>query len=331
MGMKRLMILLILVSLLLGACSQQATPTATDSEMQTKVAQILTNMPTATGQVPKGGTPAPTLATVVPTVTKAADATKAPATAAATAAPTKAATATIAAPTATAAATNTVQATTAATTAATKAPTSAATSGPTATPVTGDPKTKLGNPTWTDKMNDGDNWPTGTDPTGYTEIDFNNGFMELTGLKPIDGWRLSFDRLSNAYIEMTVNTGSCLPKDRYGLIVRVPSTSEANRGYMVGFTCDGKFAIRKWDGPANSMTNFIAWKANAAIAAGANKTNRLGIMMQGNKLSLYANGALLGEVQDNTWSIGSFGIFAGAHESSKFTLKVDEISYWNLP
>ncbi|MDO8969135.1 MAG: hypothetical protein Q7U74_00510 [Saprospiraceae bacterium] len=190
---------------------------------------------------------------------------------------------------------------------------------------------KLGAPTWTDKMDNGNNWPTGTDPTGYSEVDLSNGFMELTALKPIDGWRLTFDKLDNAYIEMTVNTGSCLPKDRYGLIVRVPSTAEANRGYMLGFTCDGKFSIRKWDGPANSMSTFINFKTNAAITAGANKTNRLGIMMQGNKLSLYANGTLIGEVQDNTWLQGHFGVYAGAHESTNFTLKIDEINYWTLP
>jgi hypothetical protein len=324
MGMKRTMIVLILVSLLVGACSQQATPTATDAEMSTKIAQILTNMPTSTGQAPKGGTPAPGLPTVAPTAINKTATSAASATPAATKA---AATATAHASTATVAASATTQATVATT----QAPAATATTAATATLVSGDPRSKLGAPTRTDKMNDGDNWPTGADPTGYTEIDFSGGFMELTALKPIDGWRLTTDRLANAYLEMTVNTGSCLPKDRYGLIVRVPSTAEANRGYMVGFTCDGKYAIRKWDGPANSMTNFINWKTNAAIAAGANKTNRLGIMMQGNKLSLYANGVLLGEIQDNSWLQGSYGIFAGAHESSNFTLKVDEINTWTLP
>ena len=54
-------------------------------------------------------------------------------------------------------------------------------------------------------------------------------------------------------------------------------------------------------------------------------------MLQGSKISLYANGVLLGEAQDSSWDEGHFGVFAGAHESTKFTLRVDEISYWNLP
>jgi hypothetical protein len=325
-AMKRIVVLIILASLLLGACTQQATPTSTDSDLQTKVAQVLTNIPTATSQGPKAVTATAGLPTVAVSATqKPAEATKpantatsAPSGATATvAAPTKAATATLAAATATIAATKP---------AATNTP-----SGPTATPPAGDPRAKLGNPTWTDKMDKSANWPTGTDPSGFTTVAFNNGFMELTSLKPIDGWRLTHESMANAYLEMTVNTGTCLPKDRYGVIVRVPNASEANRGYMVGFTCDGKFAIRKWDGAANSMTTFINWKANAAINAGADKTNRLGLMMQGNKLSLYANGVLLGEVADNTWSEGVFGIFAGAQESTNYTLKVDEVDIWDLP
>jgi hypothetical protein len=317
--MKKVVILIILAVLVLTACAQQATPTQTDSEMATKVAQILTNMPTATGQGPKEAT----TSTCLPTI--ALTATKPPADATQVASPTKAApaaTATLAPSDTPVPPTSTPEAT-ATQPEATKTP-----SGPTATPVTGDPRNGLGNPTWTDNMDNGNNWPTGVDPAGYTTIDFNNGYMELTGLQSIDGWRLTHKSFANAYIEMTVNTGSCLPKDRYGLIARVPNAAKADRGYMFVFTCDGQFAIRKWDGPANVMTNLVNWKANAAIKSGANQTNRMGVMLVGSKLSLYANGVLVGEAQDSTWSEGVFGIFVGAHESSEYTVKVDSVSYW---
>jgi hypothetical protein len=323
MAMKRIVVLIILASLLLGACTQQATPTSTDSDLQTKVAQVLTNIPTATSGAPKAVTATAGLPTIAVSATqKPAEATKpantatsAPAAATATVAPTQAASATVAA----------------ATSAATKPAATNTPGGPTATSPAGDPRAKLGSPTWTDKMDKSTNWPTGTDPSGFTSVEFVNGFMKLTSLKAIDGWRLTHESLANAYLEMTVNSGTCLPKDRYGVIVRVPNASEANRGYMVGFTCDGKFAIRKWDGVANSMTTFINWTANAAINAGSDKTNRLGLMMQGNKLSLYANGVLLKDVADNTWASGVFGIFAGAQESSSYTINVDEVDIWDLP
>ena len=321
--MKKVVILFILAMLMLTACSQQATPTQTDSEMATKVAQILTNMPTATGQGPKGTTTTPGLPTLAVTATKPpANATQVSSPTVAPVA-TQAASATALPPTATA--TPEVKAT------ATKPAPSNTPSGPTATQVAGDPRNNLGSPTWTDKMDNGNNWPTGTDPAGYTDIVFNDGFMELSGLQAIDGWRLTHKQFENAYLEMTVNSGACLPKDRYGLIVRVPNAAQANRGYMFVFTCDGSFAIRKWDGPSNTMSNLVNWKANAAIKKGANQVNRMGVKLDGSKLSMYANGVLVGEAEDATWSAGVFGIFAGAHESSEYTLKVDEVSYWELP
>ncbi len=321
--MKKVVILIVLAVLVLSACAQQATPTQTDSEMATKVAQILTNMPTATGQGPKDMPTTTSLPTLEITGTKPpADATLAPSETAAPVA-TQEPSATPVPPTATAAPEVTATATQA-------VPTQTP-SGPTATPVTGDPRNGLGNPTWTDNMDNGNNWPTGVDPAGYTSIEFSNGFMELTGLQSIDGWRLTHKSFGDAYLEMTVNSGSCLAKDRYGLIARVPNAAQADRGYMFVFTCGGQFAIRKWDGPANTMTNLVNWKANAAIKSGANQTNRMGVMLVGSKLSLYANGVLVGEAQDSSWSEGVFGIFAGAHESNEYTVKVDSVSYWEQP
>jgi hypothetical protein len=316
--MKRIVSLVILVgSLLLTACSQQTTPRDLDAESATKVAQII-NMPTETSQVSKVITATPGLSTITNTpVTTLSDPTLA--------------TPVIATTVSTPVVGTPVPTATRPTATATQPTVTATPAVPTATFVAGDPRAKLGNPSWTDKMNSGENWPTGVDPAGNTSIAFQSGFMELTSLKPVDGWRLTIDKLTNAYLELTVNSGACLAKDRYGVLVRVPSTADANRGYLLGFTCDGQYAIRKWDGTTKTMSNLIPWKASSAIIAGANKTNRMGIMLQGSKLGLYANGTLVGEVLDGTWTAGHFGIFAGAHESSQYTLKVDEASYWKLP
>lgn len=336
--MKRSVSIIILIGIMIfTACSQQPTPMPPDPDTATKYAQVLTNMPTATSTAGKVITATPGLSTVTstPEVTQATNVT--PTTTGTLPVATVMGTSVPTTPTAsqpTVGTTQPVQPTLTATrpTATATQPAMTATPvAPTATFVAGDPRARLGNPTWTDKMNGGENWPTGADPTGYTSIAFQNGFMELTSLKPVDGWRLTIDKLANAYLELSVNSGACLPKDRYGVVVRVPSTTDANRGYLVGFTCDGQYAIRKWDGSSKTMSNLIPWKANAAILAGANKTNRLGLMMQGSKLSLYANGTLLGEVLDASWTSGYFGIFAGAHESSQYTLKVDEANYWKLP
>jgi hypothetical protein len=320
--MKRIFALL-LIAVLLSACGAKPTTAISDAEMQTKVAQILTEMPTATGgAAPKVLTTTPGLPTIQPTATKPAAATTVAPTAAATKPP--AATATQPAPAASATA---VPAT--ATVAATATTKPAATQGPTTTPVSGDPRTSLGQPAWKDTMANGDNWPTGVDTAGFTTIDFQNGALLLTGLKPSDGWRISTaDSLTNFYLEETVNTGSCTGRDRYGLIFRVPVKSNPDQGYLAAFTCDGNYSFRKWDGPNNAMLALTLWKTNKAIKTGQNQVNRLGVMMQGSKMSLYANGVLLTEVSDPTYTSGFFGIFAGAIDSTKYTVSITEVDYW---
>lgn len=312
--MKRIFALVI-IAVLLSACGTRITPTISDAEMATKVASILTSMPTATGGVPKDLTsPTAPLPTVAPT--------KAQNTQAPTQAPTQAATQPPAAT-----ATKVPPAATATPVPPTPKPT--ATKGPTATLVPGDPRSSLGQPTWSDSMATSDNWPTGADAAGFTDIEFNNGAMQLTALKPADGWRISTaDSLTDFYLEITVNTSTCAGKDRYGVIFRVPAKENPDQGYLVDFTCDGKYGLRKWDGPENTMEALTLWKANAAIKSGANQVNRLGVLVKGTKITLYANGVKLTEVTDIGYKSGFFGVSAAAIDSSKYTVNIDKVDYW---
>jgi len=313
--MKRIFALL-LIAVLLSACGAKPTTAISDAEMQTKVAQILTEMPTSTASAPFVQTATPGLPTIQPTATLPGAASTVAPSAGAPQPP--AATATKPAPAATATA---VPAT------ATAKP--AVTQGPTATLAAGDPRTTLGQPTWKDTMANSDNWPTGADSAGFTSLDFKTGSLLLTALKPSDGWRISVaDSLTNFYLEETVNTSTCSGKDRYGLIFRVPVKSNPDQGYLAAFTCNGQYSFRKWVGPSSTMLALTLWKTDSAIKTGPNQVNRLGVMMQGSTMTLYANGVKLTEVSDPSYTSGFFGIFAGAIDSSNYTVSITEVDYW---
>ncbi len=319
---KSILKIILFMSILsvLSACTlpltQATPPVVSDEEMATRVAKILTEMPQPTDGLPTAELPP--LNTVEPTPTEEVvveteveevetqEPTSQPEQATATQQPT---------------ATQDV------------VPTVAVTTAPAFTPPANDPRTKLGTPTWTDKMDDDTFWPVGTD--NYSAIKFENGQLKLTGLTTTDGWRLAAtESLGNVYIEATVNTGTCTGTDRYGFIFRVPVAHEANKGYLFGVSCDGKFSLREWDatiGSKGSMTTHVNWTTSDAIQSGSNKTNKIGIMAVGDRLILYINGVLLTEVKDSTFSAGSFGMFIGARETTDFTISVDEISYWKNP
>jgi len=314
--MKKWLVALMALFLLTGCGGIfQPMPTPDEDTVATQVAAILTTMPTATTE--SGGQPTQPLPTIPPTETlplptETTEPTQPPVS------PTEPATQPTAAPTET------------------LRPTSTPTVQPTPTiaftPSPNDPVARLGPASWTDNMDRDNNWPTGSDQ--FTEISFSDGVMFLTGLTTTDGWRLTWPELTDFYLEMTFQTSNCTANDRYGMIVRVPESRNPNRGYLVGLTCDGKVSLRRWDatvGARGEMANLIPWTAKAAVKAGSNQTNRLGLMAIGDRLIVYVNGELVGEARDNTFSKGYFGVFVGARDTEKFTIKVDQVRYWENP
>jgi len=202
------------------------------------------------------------------------------------------------------------------------------TAAPTNTPPAGDPKARLGNPTYRDAMDTDRNWPTDTDT--FSSLGAKDGYIVMTAMSDIDGWRMTWPEVQDYYLEMTVKTGTCSGSDHFGVIFRVPDKKVADRGYLFGLTCDGRYSLREWDG--KTMTNLVRWTSSPAILSGSNQVNRLGVMAIGKRIILYANGTLLGEVQDDTYTAkGGLGIFIGSDETDNLVINIDELAYWENP
>jgi hypothetical protein len=296
-----------------------ATPTLTDEQMQAEIERLLTTMPTATLAAPEVATATPDAA--APDDKQPIAATNTPEAEVQPAAPTE--TPVPAAPEATA-----TQAAT---------PTVTNTSAPTATLDPKDPRARLGSPTKRDTMDSAEawTWPTGT--SEFTTMDFKDGQMVFTGPTTKLGWRLANPAgygLGNMYLEMVVNSGSCGANDQYGVLFRSPVLQDADRGYLFGFTCDGRYALRRWDGKdgeKGKMTWLKQWTADKAIVSGANQNNRMGLLVSGSRISLYANGVLLAEFTDATWTAGYLGVYIGAVDTKNYTIRIDEMAYWENP
>ncbi|RPI33987.1 MAG: hypothetical protein EHM70_04375 [Chloroflexota bacterium] len=197
---------------------------------------------------------------------------------------------------------------------------------PSATAASSDPKLTLGSPTWTDSFDDDENWSLSTDE--HTKMEVNDGKLEMTAFNADywDGWAITWPDIEDVYIEVVATTGACSGLDRYGIMLRTPS--DASEGYLFGFSCDGRYSFRKWDG--EDYTVYADWTANSAILAGSNQTNRMGLRAEGDEISLYANGVLLREIEDDSYSSGNFGVFIGAANTAGFITSIDELSYWDL-
>ena len=197
---------------------------------------------------------------------------------------------------------------------------------PSPTPASNDPRSRLGEPDWRDTFSNANNWPLFEDE--HVHFRLKDGSLQLLAKKPEkwDGWMLSWTSLENFYLEVSASPWNCSGADRYGLLGRAPN---ADAAYLFGFTCDGQYSLRKWNGERFSY--LVDWKASDWINNGAGQNNRLGLMANGSQISLYANGELLEEIKDPSYDRGAFGVFISSANTENMEVVVSEVAYWQLP
>jgi hypothetical protein len=187
-----------------------------------------------------------------------------------------------------------------------------------------DPRVKLGAPTWKEDFSKANkNFYQYEDD--QTRFMYDSGSLVLTAKNPNGwlSWSLSYPKPKDFYLEATFKVETCSGLDRYGLVYRAP---DFNNGYFFAFSCDGEFSLRIY----NRQGDLISWTPNPAILPGSNQVNRIGILAQGDRYAFYANGKLLQETKESTFTdAGLFGAFIASSNTSNFTVRMDEIAFWN--
>ena len=217
---------------------------------------------------------------------------------------------------------------TATTEAAKASPTPAATFVPTAT---------LGEPTYHNPM-DFPNYAewakAGTKTLPDDEnirLQFKGGELYVTG-KQLDfsTWWFSYHTLKNAYVEMTFNSEGCSGEDAYGMIFRgPPHKAGQSYGYVASFSCDGKLWVFRLDGINPwRVENLVEPKKVSAIHEGPGEENVLGVLMDGDDFTIFANGVQVAEVQDDHFANGRVGVFVRSASPDVYTYRLTDFAYW---
>jgi hypothetical protein len=210
----------------------------------------------------------------------------------------------------------------------TPAPSPTAPATLTATVNPGDPASSLGQPSWKDTLDNAKNFYLYENDN--TRIELVSGALKLTSITAIGwhGWTLTYvTKPANFYLEGVFKTGDCAGTDLYGLVFRM---SKESAGYFFGITCDGQYNLYARDFNNSINTEIKAFQANAAIVKGSGQVNRVGVLANGAKLSLYVNGVLLEDITDSTYSDGYFGPFIAGNQTPNFSIELDDISLWKL-
>ena len=194
--------------------------------------------------------------------------------------------------------------------------------------VSNDPAVYLGGPDW---VNDLDKVDWDVSASEYDLASIANGALTMKALHDEPGWRIAptGNELGDAYMEATIKVGACSGIDSYGMIVRTSQTSGFNEGYFFAVTCDGRYSMRLWKGLKSVMLKTLT--ASEFINKGKDQTNRLGVAAIGDTLTLFVNGEEVGQIVDENFSKGYFGVFVNRDKTADLTISVDQARYWADP
>jgi hypothetical protein len=102
----------------------------------------------------------------------------------------------------------------------------------------------------------------------------------------------------------------------YGMVFRVSGQSGARSYYAFGLRTDGKYYVYQNIAGVWMEQDAVAPTASSQIKQGAAK-NTLGVIIQGNKISLLINRVLVKSVvDDSVTAAGRVGLFAGSGSSN---------------
>ncbi len=129
---------------------------------------------------------------------------------------------------------------------------------------------------------------------------------EYTMLNKVDGSRWAYydDEYQDSVIEVDAHAVSGPTFIEYGLVFRVASDGKSLYGFAL--TREGKFTVFRYQN--NAFSDLLPYISSSAIRAGT-ATNRLKVVMQQNRISVYANDQFLSSVSDSNLPKGAVGLF----------------------
>jgi hypothetical protein len=139
---------------------------------------------------------------------------------------------------------------------------------------------------------------------------YEGGLRILVNAPQYDFWSVAGQQFADAQIEVDAARIGGPENNSFGIICRY---QDKGNFYMLVASSDGYYGIAKMLDGAYSMIGAQQLQYTGSAIASGEAVNHLRADCVGSKLRLYANGQLLMETEDSTFSAGDVGVIAGAY------------------
>ncbi|GAB4526462.1 MAG: hypothetical protein Kow0063_00750 [Anaerolineae bacterium] len=150
----------------------------------------------------------------------------------------------------------------------------------------------------------------------------NNKYYIEINTSNLVAWGLANRSVADFLLRVDAAQESGPNNNGYGILFRF---QDRNNFYRFDISGDGFFLLSKFhDG---EWVTLVPWTASSAINIGQ-ATNQLEVKAIGSQISVYANGTLLAQVEDDTFTKGNFGFFASTFSEPGLVISFDDIILW---
>jgi Tol biopolymer transport system component len=157
----------------------------------------------------------------------------------------------------------------------------------------------------------------------YTTKQYGNNkyYVDITTSNLV-AWGLANRKVGDFRLQVDAAQEEGPNNNGYGVLFRF---QDRDNFYRFDISGDGFFLLsRFYDG---EWVTLVPWTASSAVNVGQ-ATNRLAVEAVGSQIRVYANDALLAEVEDDTLDEGNFGFFASTFSEPNLTISFDDIKLW---
>ncbi len=119
------------------------------------------------------------------------------------------------------------------------------------------------------------------------------------------------------------------PGIEYGIMLRLGGSADARSYYLFGVTTEGKYYLYKKVGGEWADQDPVSDTSSTFIKPGAAK-NRLGVLAEGARISLYINGNLVKTITDDSMASGSVAVFVDSRESERAAVAFSRVTLYTV-
>ncbi len=184
---------------------------------------------------------------------------------------------------------------------------------------------QLAPPAYSDHFRQADGlW--GVDESDETAIFYSAGTLQINLKAPQwTVWTSATITATNFYAEADSFHVRGPLNNQLGLVFRLVDNDNF---YLYSISHAGYFRLdKKVDG---EWVTLLEWAESTAIVSGEGVANLLGVLAEGDQLTLLANGTVLATYQDDSYAQGGIGVAAGVFEDADVLVAFDDLRVWGV-